>query len=364
MSLAFITILAVTAILSWWLSGYDANVTGEDKSADLLRRVSRCGITLVLMGFGAGLLLNGGVAGGFIFFLTILLQAIIWVSCASELSARLFHGLVDGNDQGEFDPKRVSRDLNRLAGLIRDGRNEEAIELCRQLQESNEVSPLAMETMLLQLYQQTFADDRIAALPSLAEARRLRGQKLFTDAIANLDALLKKEPKNLAAAVLLMRIHAQDLQRPDQAHARLQILAGQLRVPPAFTDYARRCIDEWCGAAPRKEKSAEGVESLLVGKGHSPAPQNAIDTKAASVDELLAAGHLATAIEILENKVRTRPRDFGSWMKLAEAHGVYCDDVPHAAKIVEKIAANPAFDPEQIELAMAELNEWKARRRS
>jgi len=38
MNLVFIGILAVTATLSWWLSGYDTMVTGEDRAADLRRR--------------------------------------------------------------------------------------------------------------------------------------------------------------------------------------------------------------------------------------------------------------------------------------------------------------------------------------
>ena len=36
-----------TALFTWWLSGYDDKVTGQNLRADAVRRGVRCGITLV-----------------------------------------------------------------------------------------------------------------------------------------------------------------------------------------------------------------------------------------------------------------------------------------------------------------------------
>src|SRR5204863_1247774 len=109
----------------------------------------------------------------------------------------------------------------------------------------------------------------------------------------------------------------------------------------------------------RRQKTEAGVESLLVRNLPAAAPKVEVDTKSASPDELLAAGHLSSAIEILENKIRIQPQDFDTWLKLAEAHAAYCRDFLRASKIIDRIAANPAFSSEQIRLAKAKLKEWR-----
>lgn len=360
MILKLLLILVITGGVAWWLSGFDSKLTWQDQTADLVRRGLRCGITLVLVGFGASMLLSGGVAGGFIFVLFALPLAVIWMSCLSEASAHLFHGLLDHSDNRQYDSRQVTRDLSRLAGLVREDRNEEAITLCQKLLESSEVSAVAMETMLLQIYEEQFADERVASQPAFAAIQRLRDQKRFAEAVAALEIMLKKDKDDLAAALFLMRIQSQDLHRSDQAKARLQTLAEHSHFPPHFADYARRRIGEWSDPLPRKEKSTEGIESLLV---DSPVPaKKASDAvpDAASADQLLAAGHLATAIELLESKVREQPGDFDSWLKLAEAHGVYCRDLARAGKLVDKMAGNPAFSMEQIQMARAKLKAWRS----
>ena len=49
MILAHLIVLALTALVAWWLSGYDTKVTGENKKEDRIRRAIRCGITLFLV---------------------------------------------------------------------------------------------------------------------------------------------------------------------------------------------------------------------------------------------------------------------------------------------------------------------------
>ena len=361
MILELLIILAFIAAISWWLSGFDTALTGADQAADFTRRAARVAVTLFLMGIGVYEELNGAPL---IMFLIITLPlAFVWVGCLSELFARGFHVLVDPTDNREFDPKQVSRDMDALARLVQQGRYEEAVESCRKLTESAEVSALAMETMLLHLYHEMFSDGQIEKSPALAEIQQLRAEKHFTEAEERLKQLLEKEPQNFAAALLLMRVYAQDFALPDKANALLEKLARQPHLPPEFASFASRSIREWSGAALPRQKTTEGIESLLVAEKPVPAPPPEPVPEEASVDELLKAGRRARAIEILERKISEQPQDFDLWMKLAEAHAVHCADLVRASKIFEKMKTNRAFSPDQIQLARAKLDEWRTRKR-
>src|SRR6185436_7072742 len=161
---------------------------------------------------------------------------------------------------------------DRLAALVRDGRNHEAIELCGRLLECNEASALAIETNLFELYHKMLAEDRLARSTPLADVLRLRKAQRFNEGIGKLEALLKKQPHNIGAAFLLMRIHAEDLRDPESARRVLQSLRPQASIPPAFSEFAGQRIKEWSGTVPRRQKSAEGIESLLVRDRPAAAP--------------------------------------------------------------------------------------------
>jgi hypothetical protein len=120
-------------------------------------------------------------------------------------------------------------------------------------------------------------------------------------------------------------------------------------------------LAEWNGAAAAKEKSDQGIESLVFARKQSqPARNNTpLDPNTATVDELLADGQLSTAIETLEEQVRRQPLNFDLLLKLAEAYGVYCRDAARAGKIIQRIEASAAFSAEQIQIAKAKLQEWK-----
>jgi len=47
--LANIVVLTLTVLASWWLSGYDTKLMGENETEDRIRRGVRCGITLFLV---------------------------------------------------------------------------------------------------------------------------------------------------------------------------------------------------------------------------------------------------------------------------------------------------------------------------
>src|ERR1044071_5291894 len=88
MLLTLIFILIITAVITWLVSGYDSRVTGHDKTADFIRRGSRCGITLIFVGIGSWLFMGGGIFGAFICIILLLPLAPFWMGCVSEMSSR------------------------------------------------------------------------------------------------------------------------------------------------------------------------------------------------------------------------------------------------------------------------------------
>jgi len=346
-------VLPIIGVVSWWLSGFDPKVTGQDRNADFSRRFIRCGITLFLVAMGASFAL--------VWIAMSIILAIIWMGCASEMFSRGFHKLVDSEDNREFDPAQVSRDLDQLAGLVKLGQSEQAIALCKRMRESSDGSALAIEAQLFQLYSDVFAGRALPVSPPLVEANGLCAQNRFLEAQYKLEPLLKREPDNSIAALMLVRLYGRDLKRSEDAEALLKKIELQSQVPAPFIKHARELLAEWSGAAPAKAKSDQGIESLLIDSKHAPPPQAAPSSrKPVSVDELLATGHLATAIEILDRQVREHPGNFESLLKLAEAHARYCNDVSRACKILAKIEGNSSFNPEQVKLAKAKLKEWRS----
>ena len=207
--------------------------------------------------------------------------------------------------------------------------------MCRMLKESGDVSVLTLETMLEHL---GVKPDDVQNPRPLVEAYRLRSQRRFPEAEAVLISLLKENPTNVDAAMMLMRLYAEDLHRPDQAAAVLRALEAQPHVSPAHVDYARRSIAEWSREKPKPEVIAAPPESMK---------------------ELLTHGYFGTAIEILEQKIKEQPRDFDLRIKLAEVHGLHCGNIQQARKIVRQIEINSGFTAEQIQSARITLAEWQ-----
>ncbi|HLP76017.1 MAG TPA: tetratricopeptide repeat protein [Candidatus Paceibacterota bacterium] len=361
MNYALAGIIIAVAAVSWWVSGYDRKLTGHDKAADLKRRLIWWGLTVMLVGFAASRILTGDLVEIYISAILLLPITPFWVGCLLELSTQGLRGVLDPDDDREFDPKESTRNLDHLASLIRDGRNDEAIALCHQLLNSNEISSLAMDTMLDRLYHEKFSDERIVESPFLTEAKRLCNQNRFAEAVAWLDALLARQPGYLPAILFRMQIQTRHLNYPGSAHQFLQTLENKPGIPPGFVSFARHCIAEWSRPVSPESKSAHGIESLLVKTEPSAAPKVEVPEAGGSVDDLLASGNLTAAIETLEKAVREHPEDFESSLKLAKAHGHYCQNIPRARKLIDKIAANPSFTPEQIQRARSALQEWEAR---
>jgi tetratricopeptide (TPR) repeat protein len=322
-----IILLSVATAIAWWLSGYDSRVTGENKKADFIRRILRCVVTFVL----AVIFFSEPSILGIIILPVCI--GLLWCGCIAELFSRGFHRLIDSDDRREFDPHQSARNLDLVASLLKSGRHTEAAQLVETFKESGDANILVMETLLARSGIQ-FENDRKPK--PLTEAYNLRSQGKYDEAAALLNSLLAENPSNVDAALMLMRLYVQDLQRSDKAAEVLRALERQPHIPTGHIEYARRSIHGW----GRKEHAPETV--VL--------PE--------SVDELLACGYQGTAIEILERKVKEQPQDFDSWLKLAEAHGLYSGNLQRAGKIVEKIEGNRDFSAEQIQVAKVKLKEW------
>ncbi len=328
-----ITVIVFTVLAAWWLSGYDLKVTGENKREDFIRRAIRCGITLFLVEVFLGL---PGMIGVMPMVLLIVgLLALLWCGCLVEMFARWFHHLIDPEDKRGFDPNQNLRDLDLVASLIQSGRKEEAIQLCQALKESGDVSVLTLETMLEHL---GVKPDQVQKPRPLVEAYRLRLQGKFGEVEIILRSLLTENPANVDAAMMLMRLYAEDLHRSDKAVSVLRSLEEQPHVPSAHIEYARRSIAEWS-----RGKTEAGP----------------VAAQPESIDELLACGYFGTAIEILEQKIKEQPRDFDLRIKIAEVYGLHCGNFHKAEKIVRQIETRPEFTPEQVQNARTRLATWR-----
>jgi thioredoxin-like negative regulator of GroEL len=327
-----IILLSVAAAIAWWLSGYDSQVTGENNKSDLIRRGIRCGLTLFLLVILVSLPYS--IVSAPPMFLIVGLLALIWTGCMTELGARCIHRLFDPEDKREFDPNQSARHLDMVASLLKNGRHEEAAQLCATLKESGDANILVLETLLARNGIQ-FENDRKPK--PLTEAYNLRSQGKFDEAEMILNSLLAENPSNVDAALMLMRLYVQDFRRSDKAVEILRALEKQPHIPPGHIEYAQRSIHDW----QQKKRAPEAV--VL--------PE--------SVDELIACGYLGTAIEVLERKVKEQPQDFDSWLKLAEAHGLHSGNIQRAEKMVQKIELNGSFSAEQIQIAKDKLKEWR-----
>ena len=337
-----LVVLATGAYVYWWLSGYDPGLTGHNEKLDSFRRSIRCGITLFLVEMAFYCLWQfwrykdptSGVA--YLFFSLPL--AFVWFNCISELFAHVFHRMIDPEGDRDFDRKEGLREMDVIGDLIRSGRKDEAIRLCEMLKRTGGVNPSVLEMTLENL---GVPQPRFQRPKPLLEADRLRSQGKFREAELILNSLLAQNPRHLDAAMMLMRLYAQDLHRPEKAEAVLRAIERQSHMSAAHLEFARRSIMEWHQGKPRAE---------------------AVEAQPDSLTELLAQGYFGTAIEMLEQKIKEQPGDFDLRLTLAEVYARHCADDHRAQKIIQEIQASEDFSPEQKSSAWPRLEEWRKAR--
>jgi tetratricopeptide (TPR) repeat protein len=325
------------ALGAWWLSGYDPRVTGENAINDFVRRALRLLVTAVLLAILFGIQPAGLVGGyGYVPILMVapIAVALIWCGCIAECWSHLFRHLMYSDGKGEFDPHADTREMDRVATLLKKGRHQEALRLSQKLMESGTANVLVLETLLARAgIPWTSLGDR----NPLVDACRLRAEGKFLEAEKILNSALAEDPSNAQALLLLIRLYAESLEDPAKAADTLRLMEKRRGIPAWQIEYARRSLPEWS-----QKKTA-------------PPPVFLPET----IDQLLAEGYSGTAIEMIEQKLQEQPGDFNLWLKLAEARGLHCSDIPSAEKIVRKMEKSSAFTPEQIQTARAKLAEWR-----
>lgn len=339
-------ILLAVAAATWWVTGFDRTVGGESKSDRYLNRALRTGAVMFLACIFMWLMeqpsLNYG--GMPILIIIPLCMALVLRSALSEIFAGGFLGLLDPtlNDHRELDPKVEQRYQDTIAHFIHTGKHDEAIKLCEKLKKSGEVPLMTLENTLefLGVKQK----NPLATRP-LLEASRMRTAGDYKGAERLLKSLLAKNPRDEGAAIMLLRVYAQDLRDPDHARKVLESLSKQPHVSSGHVEFARRSLEEWLNPG-----------SLAAGPGSGPpivqGPQ--------SVEELLAEGSLGTAVERLEQQIQAEPENLRLQLRLAEIYAVNCGNLVKAEKIIFQIVRTPGVSPEVSSLARAKLEEWHA----
>jgi tetratricopeptide (TPR) repeat protein len=340
-----LAVIVVCTAVFWWLSGFDSRLTGELRS-DLIRRSVRCGISLVVVEWAFYALwqcrVTGDRSAGILYLAAAVPLVLIWGGCITDAGAHCFHLLIDFQDEKRpFDPKAGTRELDAIGGLIRSGRKEEAIQLCRTLLQTSPELRTALETTLHHLGAPPESPNESKPL---AEASKLRQAGKFEEAEAVLTLLLKREPSNIDAALMLIRLYGQDMRQPEKAAAALRSLEKKPHVPAPYLEFARRSIPDW---QMQSTRSANTISD-------EPTPE--------SVEDLIAKKYLGTAIEVLEKRCEEEPSDFDAWLKLAEVHGVHCANLQLAEKTIRQIEASAAFSSDQKQQARDHLREWRDNR--
>lgn len=342
--LSNLVVLAVAMAIFWLLSGFDSRLTGDGGRADFARRAVRCGISLFVVEVGFHWMwqcwFEGDRMAGILYLSTLFPLSVLWAGCISEAGAQYFLHLINPHDEKRpYDPKTGTRELDTIGDLIRSGRKEEAIQLCQMLLRTSPELRAAIEVTLHHL---GAPPQELPREPKpLAEASHLRQAGKFTEAETVLTSLLKKEPSNVHAALMLIRLYRQDMRQPDKAAKVLQSLEKQPHVSSAYLEFARSSL------ADSQTEPAPPV---------NPIPEEKTPD---SIEELISKRYLGTAIDVLERQCEAEPGNLDGWLKLAEVHGVHCANLKLAEKTIRRIEANPAFNDEQKQQARNRLQDWR-----
>jgi tetratricopeptide (TPR) repeat protein len=331
--LSDIVLLALIVTVTWWLSGYDVHLTGDNSRRDHTRRAIRTGATLLLLAMLMALP-SAEIAVPFAVLIGGVLS-LTWAWCIAECASHGINLLTGAHgSKRDYDPHHFTRNLDTLACLLRYGQREEALKLAETLKASGDANVLAVETLLERA---GIPQNNTKKLAPLAEANRLHVEGKPNEAEIILRSLLAENPSNVEAALMLMRIYVQDFRRSDKATEVLRALEKQPHISKSHIEYAARSIHEW-----GRRKGAPAAEIL---------PESA--------DGLIAAGYLGSAIEKAESVAKEQSGNLEAQLRVAEIYALHAGDIHRAERIVKKIGEDPAFDTEQVEAARTRLQEWR-----
>ncbi len=341
-------VLGGAIVVSWPLSGFDSRLTGNFQT-DFVRRAIRCGFTLVIVEVALYGIWRcwflGDRSAGVVYLATLVPLAMLWAGCISEAGAQSFLHMIDPHDKRPYDRKAGLRELDAIGDLIRSGRKDEAIQLCRTLLQASPEHRTALELTLQHLGQPPPLPQSDKESRPLAEASRLRQAGKFIEAETILTSLLKKEPSNVDGTLMLIRLYGHDMRQPDKAARVFRSLEKEPHISPAYIEFARRSLMDW------QNQPASATNAV----SEEPMPE--------SIDELIAKKYLGSAIDVLERQCEAEPRNFDALLKLAEVHGVHCGNIQLAEKTIRRIVTDPAFNITQREHAQSRLREWRKQQR-
>jgi hypothetical protein len=347
----------VAGVGTWFLTSLDqtAGRDGMNYVVRTLRAISVALLTVILLFileaplnyFDVPLLVFAVIGFGYIFR-----------SVISEIFAGGLIKLIDpasGQPDRPIDAVVARQHEKEISRLIRSGQRAEAIQLCERLKETGEVERMTLEHTLEYLGVKQSAPDRT---PPLVVAARLREQGNVAEAEKMLVALLRKNPADEGAGIMLMRVYAQDLRQPERAEAVWRTLAQQRGVSADHLEFARRSLDEWC-------QSAQAGAGGQPGAGPAPLPaRNPLEPPPLppvppTIEELLAQGGLGMAVEMLEEQIKARPNDVALHLQLAEVHALHCKNLRQAERIIYHLQFVPGVTAEQYNQARAKLGAWR-----
>lgn len=227
----------------------------------------------------------------------------------------------------------------------------------------------------------------------LREIDALRKQGFYEQAKARLVRIRQADPENLAAAVMLIRLYAQDLHLRLNAEQVIVELEQQPFTPAALTQYLRNSLDEWLSspggrakpvrsgpAATPKPRSRTGPARIaltgaplvrpMVGVSLPEPETGPAEPKTRSVftenlspriAELVAENRLGTAVETLEKLLEQNPGDCDLLLELAQVQIVNCGNLKTGERIIARIDRDPRFSATQKSTAATKLSEWRGK---
>lgn len=229
-----------------------------------------------------------------------------------------------------------------------------------------------------------------ARLTAMKRANRLREKGQLEQAISLLKQLRQKNPEHLAAGVMLVRIYAEDQARRDLAEELIAELEKLHCGSRAVIDFLRNSLEDWLRAAdrtpstsspkdarPRKAGRDNSSARLLLEappitretmppeESSAPAPDDASAPATEEGDlppeiaELVNEGRLGTAIQQLEQQIRSDPLNLGVILQLVHVEIIHCHNLRTGERIITQIDCCPDFTDEQKALALKQLKSWR-----
>jgi len=334
----------LVAGLSWWLSGFDRHLRNDGSCRDMIHRLILCGLTVLYLELGIWCVWRWVEYQDLITLILYfgafpIVMIPLWLGCLTDAGAHFFVFMTDPVNPAPLDLGKNQRDLDRLADLVHEKRNDEALALCRELEENHEISDQTAKEIRTRLEVEQRPE---AATNSLLTAFQLQKAGKWIEAETMMQELLEASPRDIEVAFALMRLYLRDLKKPDQARAVLDRLAQQPHISRDHLIHAKNSFDEW--SRPNRPK---------------PSPQELPPAPRESVATLIKQKRYGTATEVAEKQVQERADDFEGHLQLAELYALYGNNIARAKKIIYRLRTNPAISEEQFRLAVEKLDGWQ-----